>query len=327
MNGAKYLDSAILQSKRIISFDNFSEEEMWISSATAKEWSSYIEEPRTSLNADKFSTFCLNLFHFKGGHSGLNIGDETRGNPIRIMASLLKSFSEIYIVKVEGGSKVNIIPRNCQITFSINNYELPKLSIIQEKIEKIKKQYGSVDICLNKVDTITKCHSKQLSKNILGFINDFPNGSLSKDDYDNTILSGNFGAISSEDDNIKLLYSIRYNSSVLGDALEKKIQNLMTQYNIKNNEYINILGYEQDENSKLIKLCENLYFKYFNKSIKKVKVQACLECGYFSAKIPNLQFIAIAPNIYDAHSPSERMSIKSANRMWNFICKLLENMK
>ena len=52
MNGAKYLDSAILQSKRIISFDNFSEEEMWISSATAKEWSSYIEEPRTSFYAD-----------------------------------------------------------------------------------------------------------------------------------------------------------------------------------------------------------------------------------------------------------------------------------
>lgn len=327
MNGAIYLDASILQSKRIISFDNFSEKEMWISSATAKEWSSIIEDPRLSLNSDKLSTFCLNLFHFKGGHSGLNISDETRGNPIKIMASLLKIFSEVYIVNIEGGSKVNIIPRNCQITFSINNYELPKLSIIQDEIEKIKKQYDSVDICLNKVETITKCYSKQLSKNILGFINEFPNGCLFKDDYDNTILSGNFGAISSVNDNIKLLYSIRYNSNVLGDTLEKKIQSLMKQYNIKSNEYINILGYEQDENSKLIKICENLYFKHFNKSIKKVKVQACLECGYFSAKIPNLQFIAIAPNIYDAHSPSERMSIKSANRMWNFINKLLENMK
>ena len=113
----------------------------------------------------------------------------------------------------------------------------------------------------------------------------------------------------------------------MGLKLEKEINNLMKQYNIKVKEYTHILGYEQDENSKLIKFCENLYFKYFNKKIKKVKVQACLECGYFYDKIPNLQFIAIAPNIYDAHSPTERMSIKSANKMWSFIVELLEKIK
>lgn len=66
MNGANYIDSSILQSKRIISFDNFKDDEMWISSANAKEWSSVIEDSRMELNADKFSTFCLNLSHFKG---------------------------------------------------------------------------------------------------------------------------------------------------------------------------------------------------------------------------------------------------------------------
>ena len=39
------------------------------------------------------------------------------------------------------------------------------------------------------------------------------------------------------------------------------------------------------------------------------------------------EFIAIAPNIYDAHSPYERVSIKSANNMWEFIVILLENIK
>ena len=76
--------------------------------------------------------------------------------------------------------------------------------------------------------------------------------------------------------------------------------------------------------TKLIKICEYLYYKYFNKKIKKIRVQACLECGYLAKKILNLEYIAIAPNIYDAHSPNERMSIKSANKMWEFIIKLLE---
>lgn len=162
---------------------------------------------------------------------------------------------------------------------------------------------------------------------MLNFINNFQNGGIEKDDYDNIILSGNLGAVKSESETITLLYSIRYNSNQLGLELEKNIQNNMQQYNILIKDYTHILGYEQDENSKLIKICENLYFKYFNKEIKKIKVQACLECGYFAAKIPNLQFIAIAPNIYDAHSPSEKMSIKSANKMWYFIIKLIENIK
>lgn len=325
MNGVKYLDASILQSKRIISFDNFKEDEMWISSATAKEWSATIVEKLISLNPDKFSTFCLNLSHFKGGHSGLNIDDSSRGNPIKIIAKLLMCFSNVYISDFEGGSKVNIIPRNCKIYFSINNYELPKLSILENMIKKIQKEYPSSDISLNKINTVMKCHDKNFSKKILNFINSFQNGALAKDEYGNIILSGNFGAVKSENETITVLYSIRYNSSVLGLELENQIQNDMKQYDVELKEYTSILGYEQDENSRLIKFCENLYLKYFNKEIKKVKVQACLECGYFSDKIPNLQFIAIAPNIYDAHSPYERMSIKSANKMWNFILKLLEN--
>lgn len=327
MNGVNNLDSSILQSKRIISFDNFREDEILISSATAKKWSSLIKEPKIDLTPDRFSTFCLNLYHFKGGHSGLNIGDDSRGNPIKIVAKLLESFSSIYIVDFEGGSNVNIIPRNCKITFSINNYELSKIQILENEIKKVKNQYSSADISFNKIDTTTKCYSKQFSKNVLNFINEFPNGGLSKDEYGNIILSGNLGAIKNENETLSMLYSIRYNSNMLGIELEKKIQDLMTQNNIENIEQSYILGYEQNEDSKLIKYCENLYFKHFNKNIKKVKAQACLECGYLSAKIPNLQYIAIAPDIFDAHSPSERMSIKSANKIWDFIVKLLENIK
>lgn len=327
MNGANYIDSSILQSKRIISFDNFKDDEMWISSATAKEWSSVIEDSRMELNADKFSTFCLNLSYFKGGHSGLDIGDTSRGNPIKIVSALLCYFSDVYISEFEGGSKVNIIPRDCKIVFSINNYELSKTSLLDNKLNELKKQYPLADISFSKIDTITSSYTKQTSKNILNFINSFPNGSLVRDNFGNIILSGNFGAIRTENNAICLLYSIRYNSSNLGQHLENEIKNLMKQNNIIDTNCTHILGYEQDENGKLIKACENLYRKYFNKEIKKIKVQACLECGYFSSKIPNLQFITIAPNIYDAHSPSERMSIKSANKMWDFIIKLLESIK
>ncbi len=325
MNGAMGLDASILQSKRIISFDNDNEEEMWISSATAKEWTSTIKEPQIDLNPEEFTTFCLNLDKFKGGHSGIDIGDVTRGNPIKIIAELLNCFSDVYISDFEGGSKVNIIPRDCKIIFSINNNELSKVSVLENEISRIKNMYQTADISLNKINNVQKSYSKQLSENLLKFINSFQNGAIVKDEYGNVILSGNFGAVKKENEVMNLLYSIRYNSSKLGLKLENKIESDMEHYNIEAKNHGNILGYEQEENSQLIECCEKIYYKCFNKKIKKVKVQACLECGYFSNKIPNLQYVAIAPNIYNAHSPDERMSIKSANKMWNFIIEILEN--
>lgn len=327
MNGASSIDERVLKSKKIISFDNFREDEMWISSATAKEWKSAINDEKIELNDEKISSYSLKLSHFKGGHSGLNIGDKKRGNPIKIIAKLLSNFSDIYISNFIGGSKVNIIPRNCEITFSINNYENQKILFLKDELNKIRKQFPTADIVFNKVDTITNCYNKHTTQNILKFINEFQNGAIERDQYGNIILSGNFAAVETVGNTIYLIYSIRYNSNSLGEQLEKNIQNLMNQCNVKVIDYTYILGYEQNENTKLIRTCDSLYLKVFNKKIKKVRVQACLECGYFADKIPNLQFIAIAPNIYDAHSPSERMSIKSANKMWNFIIKLLECIK
>ncbi len=327
MNGAKELDYSLLHAKKIISFDNFRENEMWISSASADEWEAIIDIKETSLNPLNYSTFSLNLSHFKGGHSGFDIADCTRINPIKLIAKLLKNFSDIYISELVGGTKTNIIPRECKIVFSINNFEIEKTNKLKDEIKKILIDCPDTQIYLSKIDTIEKCYSKAVSKNILNFLTNFRNGALIKDNLGNVILSANLAAINSTPNAVNILYSTRYNSKILGNNLKKEILNLMQQYNITMKNYSHILGYEQSENSKLINTCQNLYLKFFNEEFKIIKVQACLECGYFADKIPNLQFIAIAPSIYNAHSPSEKLSIKSADKMWNFICKLIENIK
>jgi hypothetical protein len=43
-------------------------------------------------------------------------------------------------------------------------------------------------------------------------------------------------------------------------------------------------------------------------------------------KIENLEYIAIAPNIFDAHSPKERVEIASANKVWEIVKRVVENM-
>ena len=82
-------------------------------------------------------------------------------------------------------------------------------------------------------------------------------------------------------------------------------------------------GYEHKKISDFINKCKSEYIKYFNHKPKLIKMHVGLEAGFFNTKISNLDFIAIAPNIWDAHSPTERVSISSINRVYEYITILL----
>ena len=56
-------------------------------------------------------------------------------------------------------------------------------------------------------------------------------------------------------------------------------------------------------------------------------VHAGLECGLIKKTIPDIDTVSFGPNLYDVHTPNEHLSISSAERMWKFIVKLLENMR
>ena len=141
MNGSRFLDVNKLRSKRIISFDSFYEDIMVVNSASCKEWSSDITIQRESVN-DNYKKYKLELKKFPGGHSGLDIDDKKRGNPIKLAFNLISVFNEIYIDKLKGGSRVSIIPRDMSMEFCINNNEISKIKSLLSKIEEIKRYYS-----------------------------------------------------------------------------------------------------------------------------------------------------------------------------------------
>ena len=56
-------------------------------------------------------------------------------------------------------------------------------------------------------------------------------------------------------------------------------------------------------------------------------IHAGLECGLFSEKIPNLDCVSFGPMNYDIHTPKERLSISSTERMWKLIVEYLKRAK
>ena len=328
MEGVRFLDGKILKSKRIISFDNFLDTEILISSATAKRWVSKIYMKRQEKDKNLIY-YKLDISGFKGGHSGIDIWDKKRGNPIKIVVDNLNELESISIAEISGGSSENVIPRDIKVVFAIEESEIGILEKLESKFESLKKVYGNICIYLRKLEYLEKevieIYSKEDTKRLLEYIVNYKNGPLEYDKEGNVILSGNLGRIESFEDYVLLKYSVRYNDKKIGEKLVTEIEENMEKYNVICEDSSYMLGYEEPKESKLLDIVEKAYIEVMGNIPKKKKSQACLECGYLGQKIENLEYIAIAPNIFDAHSPKERVEIASANNVWKIVEKLIEN--
>ena len=240
----------------------------------------------------------------------------------------MNEFQSISISEIKGGSSENVIPRDINVVFAIEENERDILEKIESKLEIIKKVYGNICIYLIELEDEEKgqirTYSKEDSKRLLEYIVNYKNGPLEYDEEENVILSGNLGRIESFEDYVLLKYSVRYNDKNIGEKLVSEIEENMEKYNVICEDSSYMLGYEEPKESKLLNIVEKAYIEVMGNIPKKKKSQACLECGYLGQKIEDLEYIAIAPNIFDAHSPKERVEIASANKVWKIVEKIIE---
>ena len=55
-------------------------------------------------------------------------------------------------------------------------------------------------------------------------------------------------------------------------------------------------------------------------------IHAGLECGFFSKALPGLDCVSIGPDMKDIHTTSERLSISSTARLWDYLCRVINEL-
>ena len=330
MEGAKKIDVSVLKSKKMICLDNMNEDELWIGCARAKIFEYDIECNKQENNGN-YALIKIGINGFRGGHSGKDIS-KNRGNPIKEMGNLLNDLYakfNIYLKNIHGGRKVNVIPRECYSEIYIKKDDFNKVNQEIMNYDKLLKQKNlndneNISINVEKIEQIENySYDANTTKKVINIIKDLKDGVYYKDKYGNPLVSLNIGKIESLVDKIKISFSIRTNRSEIEQKLEKQLDDIVSKYNILKSKS-ELSGYEHIERSKFVDTCKTIYKQYFNKEPKVIDMHICLEAGFFANKIPELDFIAIAPNIYDAHSPKERCSISFLKRVYNYIVLILE---
>ena len=320
MIGAKEIDLSKIKSKKIISLDGGREGKILVGSANCLEWKSRIKKEYEDV-PENYSEYELKYSNFKGGHSGGNIGDIKRGNPIKLGISILNQIKDVYIKEMNGGSQVNVIPRDFSVKFFVRNN---KINIIEKNIKEQKEFYENSNIELINCNDEKKSFSKDVTNRIINFVSNYENGAL---EYlnNNVVLSCNMAAIKEDEKYINIEYSTRANDLDLRNKYLENLNKLVEKNNLEIYWNQELKGVNQDINNSLILDCNKIYKDMYGKNLEKMITQGVVEGGFFADKIDGLEYVCLGPNTEDVHSPNERVSIKSLKNTFEFLKKIVEN--
>lgn len=271
----------------------------------------------------------------KGGHSGQEIGKQ-RGNANKIMGRLLNSIKnevEFNIVTICGGSKHNAIPREAEVIITTEVSNVSKVQEIASNVlktvkEELRVQDPDITITVEKSEC-KKQLTKDVTEKIVSYLVLVPDGvqTMSEDIKGLVESSLNLGVIEFNEDKITFVSSIRSSVKSLKYAIADKIASLAKLIGAELVSDSDYPEWQYEPNSKIRDLSIQTYKELTGEDAKIDAIHAGLECGLLKEKMQDVDMISFGPNLYDVHTPSERMSISSVEKVWNFIVKLLENMK
>jgi dipeptidase D len=83
-------------------------------------------------------------------------------------------------------------------------------------------------------------------------------------------------------------------------------------------------GWKPNPDSVLLSLCVDSYRKLFQQEPQILAIHAGLECGLIGAIYTGMDMVSFGPTIKGAHSPDERLEIKSVVKFWDLILDVLQ---
>ena len=258
----------------------------------------------------------LHFDGYLGGHSGMEIG-KNRRNMIKTIAEFIKE-SGLSISSVNCGNKDNAIPRVGEIVIENS----PKLD---ELIAKFTGKYnGEEQLTIDKKEIFNgKVLTNALKNTLVDILEELPTGVNSKDET-GIISSSNLAIVQTTENEIIIRDSIRSSSlSILAD-MKSSFSKIGEKFGLNYEFSGGYPSWEKKENSTLQKYANKVYKELTRKEFENIIVHAGLECGAIYEKYPNLELISFGPDIREAHTPQENLSIPSTERVYDFTLKLIE---
>ena len=322
MGGASVLDTSVLRGRQMLNLDSEAEGTFWVSCAggervtvtKALETEPYIGDVLLA----KLSGLC-------GGHSGTEI-DKGRLNAVLCMAELLREVPDVRLNTLSGGKVDNAIPSECTAIFTGRDAAaLEKAFYAREKTWRGSEPDIRLDVMPVGADCLLTAES---SRDVLELLAVLPNGvqGWSREIEGFVETSLNLGMCDVNPREATLHYSVRSGVDAERDALVGRVKKIAADHGGKIGTYGIYPAWQYRKDSPLRDAAVRAFEARFGTTPKIEGIHAGLECGLFCGKIPDLDCISLGPDIFDIHSPKERLSVSSAARIYALLRDILEQL-
>ncbi len=330
MTGALGLEAGFLSGKILLNLDTEEDDELDIGCAggidiTATK--SYLSQPLTA-NA----SYKLYVKGLQGGHSGMQI-HQGLGNANKILARILNYalFYKLNITEIQSGGLRNAIPREGWADISVDATNAAKFEdAAQSLIADIKEEFLSIEpnlsIELTKIETLTEGLSINDTTAFVNTLNIAYNGvfRMSPDVEDLVETSNNVARVEVKDGKITIMNltrsSVESGKNYLSDVLKSTFELGGFQVEFSGS----YPGWKANPQSEILDLMKKIYEDKFGEEPKVVACHAGLECGIIGRNYPGLDMISFGPNISGAHSPDEKVEVKSVQKFWDYLLDTLK---
>lgn len=336
LTGAFELDGSLIESRRMLNIDSEEEGVFLIGSAGGNEVDGIIDVERKEITIKNPEFYEIEVSGLLGGHSGGEIHTQ-RANAIVCISRFLytlNSTTPLQLIEMNGGIKRNVIPSSCKAVIALpsskskdlNNLVTSFSHILNNEFRHIEKK---ILIKAEKIDNKEKGLSEQETSLFFKGLLLAPNGVQRMSDRIKDVVetSANLAIVKTTESTITLVSSQRGEIESALRFVSDKTFLAFTFAGAKATVGNSYPAWAPNLESSLAEFCAKAYKDVYNRDAEVTAIHAGLECGIINDRVPGMDSVSLGPNIYDAHSIKERVSISSTQRIATFLrhlCEIIE---
>ena len=326
--GAKGFDCSQITAKRMINIDSEEENTVTAGCAGGVRTEIVFDFNKVDLQTERKAVE-IKISGLSGGHSGADI-NTGRASALVLLGRILQrviSEQKAWLVSVSGGGKDNAIARESSAVLLCENPE-ELVEAVKDEENNIRKELCTIDSGFAvSFDTKTadSCFRLKDTKKIIGFISLVRTGVLKFSNQIDGLVeySRNLGIAHTDGGKVNLTLSSRSSLESQIDLSCRELDMLAATLGAQSRHYSRYPGWEYAPESKLREDYLDTYESLFGTRPEVIVIHAGLECGIISSKTQGLDIISIGPNMYDIHSPAERLSLASCEKIWKVLVAFL----
>jgi dipeptidase D len=236
----------------------------------------------------------------------------------RILLNLDSEKSNHLCIGCAGGGEVNtLLPLTLTDT-------PPQSAALALTLTGLRGGHSGLDIHENRANAVTlmaRVVSETSSAAALHMLAAFPHGVLAMSRHMPGLVetSSNLAAAHIHDD---LLTVHNMSRSSLSPALHSTMEQIAAISSLAGGTCemgTPYPGWNPDPHSKILTVLEKTYEEICGRKPERTATHAGLECGVISEKCAGMDMISFGPDIINAHSPAEAISIKSVATFWKIL--------